>query len=48
MVMNLEEKKIKTKLVWNQFDLRFILNYNTYFLFYYTTDPYRKNLVILL
>ena len=30
MIMNLEQKKIKTKLVWNHFDLKFILNYNTY------------------
>ena len=29
MVINLEQRKIKIKLVWNHFDLKFILNYNT-------------------
>ena len=28
MVINLEQKKIKTKLVENHFDLRLVLNYN--------------------
>ena len=34
MVINLEQKKVKTKLVRNHFDLRFILNYNRCIDFY--------------
>ena len=30
MIIYLEQKKMKTELVWNHFYLRFILNYNTY------------------
>ena len=30
MIIDLQQKKIKTKIVWNHFDLRFILNYNIY------------------
>ena len=28
--INLEQKENQNKLVWNQFNLKFILNYNTY------------------
>ncbi len=31
MLINLEQRKIKIKLVWNHFNLKFILNYSMYF-----------------
>ena len=30
IIIKLEQKKIQIKLVWNHFDLKFILNYNSY------------------